>query len=89
MNESARPPTPRSPQRLLETSLPSHKSPDDVPSLPLSSTASHVDTLIKLPFLSPKCSLVLQSKRVLHVSNALMTSKLATRQPPDAYKDDQ
>ncbi|UIZ22204.1 hypothetical protein KXD40_004970 [Peronospora effusa] len=78
MNESTRPPTPRSPQRLSENSLPSHTSTDDVSSLPLSFATSYVETLIKLPFLNPKCSLVLQSKRVSHVCNALMTSKCTT-----------
>lgn len=53
-------------------------STEEVPSLPSSTTASSADTLIGLPFITPSCSLALQSKRVWHVRNALVASKLAT-----------
>ncbi|GMF18501.1 unnamed protein product [Phytophthora lilii] len=53
-------------------------STEDVPSLPSSPTAASADALLELPFVTPSCSLALQSKRVWTVRNALVTSKMAT-----------
>ncbi|OWZ13643.1 hypothetical protein PHMEG_00012999 [Phytophthora megakarya] len=64
--------------RSLEIPLQSNMSTEDVPSLPSSPTAASADTLIELPFVTPCCSLALQSKRVWTVRNALVASKLAT-----------
>ncbi|KAL8002683.1 putative guanylate cyclase activating protein [Plasmopara halstedii] len=75
------PPTPKSSRRsppVIEVPLRSNMSTEEVPSLPSSATASSADTLIELPFVTPSCSLALQSKRVWHVRNALVASKLAT-----------
>ncbi|POM64821.1 hypothetical protein PHPALM_19592 [Phytophthora palmivora] len=70
----------RSPRRStpIEIPLQSNMSTEGVPSLPSSPTASSADTLIELPFVTPCCSLALQSKRVWTVRNALVASKLAT-----------
>ncbi|KAL3672863.1 hypothetical protein V7S43_002165 [Phytophthora oleae] len=74
--------TPRSPRRArappIEIPLRSNMSMEEVPSLPSSTTASSADTVVELPFVTPSCSLALQSKRVWHVRNALVASKLAT-----------
>ncbi|KAG7384668.1 hypothetical protein PHYPSEUDO_002415 [Phytophthora pseudosyringae] len=84
MAEPDRPPTPKSPRRSLaplpeiEIPLQSNMSTEGVPSLPSSPTASSADTLVELPFVTPSCSLALQSKRVWYVRNALVASKLAT-----------
>ncbi|KUF82922.1 Guanylyl cyclase inhibitory protein [Phytophthora nicotianae] len=79
--KSPRPPTPKSPRRPLpaiEIPLKSNVSSDKAPSLPSSPTAASADTLMQLPFVTPCCSLALQSKRVWNVRNALVASKMAT-----------
>ncbi|KAG2784081.1 hypothetical protein PC129_g7280 [Phytophthora cactorum] len=79
--KSPRPPTPKSPRRpfpAIEIPLQSNMSTEKAPSLPSSPMASSADTLMELPFVTPCCSLALQSKRVWYVRNALVVSKLAT-----------
>lgn len=69
----------KSPRRAppIEIPLQSNVN-EDAPSLPSSPAASSADSLLELPFLTPSCSLALQSKRVWTVRNALVASKLAT-----------
>ncbi|KAE8880800.1 hypothetical protein PF005_g1651 [Phytophthora fragariae] len=68
MAERKRPPP------AIEIPLQSNMSAEETPSLPSSPTDA--DTLVELPFVTPSCSLALQSKRVWHVRNALVASKL-------------
>ncbi|KAG7396370.1 hypothetical protein PHYBOEH_002351 [Phytophthora boehmeriae] len=76
------PASPRSPRRRLlldvEVPLQSNISSENVPSLPSSPAVASADTVIELPFITPSCSLSLQAKRVWHVRNALVASKLAS-----------
>ncbi|KAH7467170.1 Guanylyl cyclase inhibitory protein [Phytophthora ramorum] len=77
----AEPNRPKSPKRelpVIDIPLQSNMSTEDAPSLPSSPTAASADTLVALPFVTPSCSLALQSKRVWTVRNALVASKLAT-----------
>ncbi|KAI9916624.1 hypothetical protein PsorP6_017064 [Peronosclerospora sorghi] len=77
MVETVRSPTPRGPRPpVVEVPVQSTTSrTQDGPSSP---TPSSADTWIDLPFLTPRCSLALESKRVAHVRNAIVVSKLAT-----------
>jgi Ca2+-binding EF-hand superfamily protein len=72
---------PKSPKRStppIEIPLQSNMSTEETPSLPSSPTAASADSVLALPFVTPSCSLALQSKRVWTVRNALVASKLAT-----------
>lgn len=57
--------------------LQSNVSAEEVPSLPSSPTTADADAVLDLPFVTPSCSLALQSKRVWLVRNALVATKRA------------